>query len=254
MAQTYAWVVEQEFARLEKKTKKSEQWILGQQVSLDGSMPQKVKTGAKEGERVQPGVDKTLRQRMVDELMKAYEMEAKMWMKQEAEARRIAAEQERQRRARAAEETRRHHVRQRKSHERQERVRAYELEKRERARLVTEAWQAYEIRWAALPTSTEPLAFTSIPWPISSPPVNVASITPAGIVQFLFSPLHSQNQSRKERIRSAQLRWHPDRFRRLLGRVEEGEKQTVEEGVGIVARCLNDLMARETSLAQHVRT
>jgi len=78
-----------------------------------------------------------------------------------------------------------------------------------------------------------------------SPPAKAGDVTPEAIVLFLFSPFHSEGQSRKERIRSAQLRWHPDRFRRLMDKVTEKDKSEVEEGVGIVARCLNDLMARE---------
>jgi len=49
----------------------------------------------------------------------------------------------------------------------------------------------------------------------------------------------------KERIKSALRRWHPDRFGRVLGRVDEKDKEAVERGVGIVARCLNDLLAQE---------
>jgi hypothetical protein len=89
------------------------------------------------------------------------------------------------------------------------------------------------------------LRFKSIPWPTTVPPRSVADITPAAIAKFIFSPAHSGGMGRKERIKCALRRWHPDRFGRVLGRVDEKDKEAVERGVGIVARCLNDLLAQE---------
>ena len=122
-----------------------------------------------------------------------------------------------------------------------------------------EAWERYEEKWAALnpsaESSTSPLTFKSIPWPLLSPPGKVEDITPARIAMFLLSPNHSGEVSRKDRIKNALRRWHPDRFGRILTRVVEIDKKDVEEGVGIIARCLNSLMERETKLiAQTART
>jgi hypothetical protein len=119
-----------------------------------------------------------------------------------------------------------------------------EQEARDRAKLeklILKAWTNYESRWSSLASSKEELEFKGIPWPVIVPPRNTADITRDAVVAFLFSSFHSQTQTRKERIRAAQLRWHPDRFRRFLGRVPESDKAAVEEGVGIVARCLNEL-------------
>ncbi|TDL26300.1 hypothetical protein BD410DRAFT_704853, partial [Rickenella mellea] len=107
------------------------------------------------------------------------------------------------------------------------------------------AWRNYETRWQSIPSSKEKLTFRSIPWPLLSPPSKPQSITLAGVTYFLLSPLHSGNQSNKERIKEALRRWHPDRFRRLMSRVPEEEKAAVEEGVGAVARFLNELLSRQ---------
>lgn len=115
-----------------------------------------------------------------------------------------------------------------------------------------EAWRQYEESWTALSpsveASTEPLTFKTIPWPTFSPPSTVEDITPARVATFFLSPNHSEGQARKERIKNALRRWHPDRFGRLLARVAEEDKPAVEEGVGTVARCLNSLMERESKL------
>ena len=111
-----------------------------------------------------------------------------------------------------------------------------------------EGWKSYERRWTTIAGDHgggSPLRFKSIPWPTTVPPRNVADITPAAIAKFIFSPAHSEGMGRKERIKCALRRWHPDRFGRVLGRVDERDKEAVERGVGIVARCLNDLLAQE---------
>lgn len=161
--------------------------------------------------------------------------------RREAERCRLAFEKRRaQEEARAA-------CLQREQQQQQQRMRALRDE-RYRA-----AWSAYEERWAELTandsSSSSPLSFDltfdSIPWPLFSSPGSVADITPEDITAFILSPLHSIAQSRKDRIKMALRRWHPDRFGRLLARVLEVDKEKVEEAVGIIARCLNHLLERE---------
>ena len=124
-----------------------------------------------------------------------------------------------------------------------------EEQKQVERRSQEEAWKVYERRWTTIAGdhggSPSPLRFKSIPWPTTVPPRSVVDITPAAIAKFLFSTAHSEGMGRKERIRCALRRWHPDRFGRVLGRVDERDKEAVERGVGIVARCLNDLLAQE---------
>jgi len=217
------------------------------------------------GQRVRPMGKEELRQRMWDELVYEYEAEVQKWMNHETEMRRRAQERER-------EEARRRivqediiriqaRVRERRDSEKQaiaeERRRGVERA-REKARMdqvraervMLEAWNAYESRWAAISASSEPLGFCDIPWPVVVAPARVTDLRPENVANFLLHPVHSFNHSRRERIRAALLRWHPDRFRRILVRVCASETRQVEEGVGIVVRCLNELLAKEGKALQ----
>jgi hypothetical protein len=145
--------------------------------------------------------------------------------------------------------------REREERERLERVRLWEEENErqiQRARrahiAVLHAWNAYENGWATImaPSSSPPLTFRTIPWPLITAPSSPSLIAPAAIVFFLLSPLHSVGQSRKERIRRALLRWHPDKLGRVRARVKQGpDREWVEEGLSAVVRCLNELMNNE---------
>ena len=210
--------------------------------------------------RAQPMGKEELRQRMWDELVYEYEAEAHKWMSHEAEMRRRAQERGREeaRRRIVQEDVMRiqARVRERSDSERQaiaeERRRSAESAKekarRDQARAeraMMEAWNAYESRWSAISASSEPLGFRDIPWPLLVAPARASDLTPENISGFLLHPAHSSNHSRRERIRNALLRWHPDRFHRTLNRVVDSEKSVVEEGVGVIARCLNELFAKE---------
>lgn len=192
---------------------------------------------------------------------KAFDVDAqaRVWMLQE-EARRIAAQREAERTRVVQEEVRRiqFRIQLKREAERQrimeERRRAQEEAARERearkrettSRAIAAAWQNYENVWANISSSTEQLTFRSIPWPMANPPISPAAITMEAISAFLFSSSHSVTQSRKDRIKEALRRWHPDRFGRLLKRVIDEERGIVEEGVGIVARCLNELLSQQS--------
>jgi len=132
----------------------------------------------------------------------------------------------------------------------QEELRARERAEREKARVKAEceSWRLYEDGWGEINAAagdSEQLSFRDIPWPQAVQPHRPEDISPARVTMFLFSPHHSEEHSRKERIKGALRRWHPDRFGRTLSKVKEEDKQAVEEGVGIIVRCLNNLMERE---------
>ncbi|KAF8829163.1 hypothetical protein F5879DRAFT_934333 [Lentinula edodes] len=265
MANTYAWVVEQEFVQVDRKNRTTEQWIFEQKIRSPDV-----------GTQERRNIEERVRRRMWEEAMNEYEIEAERWMRHEEEMRRrrVAAERERERqrakaktgsnlqdelrrfefearmrdkqeRDREAEKHREDRYRARQAarereREHRERVRA------EREKSIVNVWEKYEKQWVSLiSTSSEPIKFSDIPWPVQHTVTSPEDLTPTGISAFLLSALHSQNQSRKERIRNAQLRWHPDRFQRVMRRVREEDKGSVAEGVGIVARCLNDMMTRE---------
>lgn len=210
-----------------------------------------------------------LRQRVWDEFQYEYEAEAHRWIEYEEEMRRRRREREEEKNRVIQSEVRRiqARVRQRRDSERhviaEERKRDAEKAKervmREQAkaeRVMVEAWNVYELRWVALSAAYDGivLKFRDIPWPLLVPPLAPEEITPEGIEAFILSPLHSQEQTTKERIRAGLLRWHPDRFCRVLGRVRESERSAVEEGVGIVVRCLNDLLSKDNKSSQMVST
>ena len=130
------------------------------------------------------------------------------------------------------------------------------------ATMARSGWEAYQSRWAALNVSAAAsasasttdskaapplrgLRFGDIPWPIfSNGPFTPADITSKTVGTFLLSPFHSVDKSTDERLRAALIEWHPDKFEsRWLHLVAENEKTLVSQGVGAVARAINDLLA-----------
>ncbi|KAF8633303.1 hypothetical protein AX17_004478 [Amanita inopinata Kibby_2008] len=247
MAHAFSWVDEHGYMYQEKRNNKTEQWVLEQRVYFNHP-------------HSQPTRARSQRQKTWEEVVNAYEIEADEWARREAEIRRKVVQRETERARIVQEELRRteERIRRKREAERQriaeERARVYlerrERERRERVKMekaMADAWTKYETKWAAMLASSDAVTFSDLPWPLLNGPDVPESIAPADIASFLLSSLHSQSQTRRERIRGAQLRWHPDRFRRFMNRVTEADKAAVEEGVGIVARCLNDLMSREGS-------
>ena len=239
MAHTYIWAAEQNFVRSgPKRSTTTEDWVREQRhfvrsraesatPSPSSSPPSRSRSNSKSYGRL-------------------WEQENhQTMMEEEKRARRLAAEREKARN-RIQEELRRIDamLEQRRQEEARMRRRGLSLDhQRARERAVMDAWTRYEERWAALVASPdEQLDFGSIPWPMVHAPRSVEDITPEAIEAFLFSPLHSESMSHKDRLKSALLRWHPDRFRRVIQRVVSAEeRRVVEDGVGIVARTLNDL-------------
>ena len=116
-----------------------------------------------------------------------------------------------------------------------------------RAEVEKKKWKEYEDRWTHITSAegaAETLTFATMPWPMISPPRGIDDIRPARIAMFILSANHSDGASMKDRVKSALRRWHPDRFSRLLARVSDEDKEKVEEGAGIVARCLSNLLER----------
>lgn len=251
MSHTYIWMEKQ--GNLSRGRRglpiKTEEWVREQQTMRGASATETCYHTPRV--RTKSG----LRRQEWEELIYIYEVEADQWMRHEERTRRVAHEREKTR-LRIQEELRRIEARYQQKRDaerveesrRREQSETREKDRRERTRqMISEAWAKYEACWASLPTTTttEKLDFKSVPWPMVYPPRSTDEITQEAVVGFLYSHHHSQDQTRKERIRNAQLRWHPDRFRRFLGRVMETDRAMVEEGVGIVARILNELTEKE---------
>jgi len=165
-----------------------------------------------------------------------------------AEARRAAEEAARLQRL--AEQQQQQRQRQRALREERRR-----LERTRRAREIARAWRSYEARWGLL-SQRQPelgqlgaLTFERIPWPVAADvPLDRTLdvlLRAEAIREFLLSPAHSPDVSSKDRIRAALRRWHPDKFSRVLGQVLESDRDAVAEGMGIVVRCLNEMLEKE---------
>lgn len=103
------------------------------------------------------------------------------------------------------------------------------------------------------------LSFADIPWPVSSARGAGFSIvlTPADLTEdnvraFLYSLADAEaepgkkTEARRKVLRDAIRLFHSDRFdSRILPRVREEERETVREGVGVVARILTDLLSKQ---------
>ncbi|KAH9034833.1 hypothetical protein EDB85DRAFT_961351 [Lactarius pseudohatsudake] len=246
----YTWIVEQELAALSREISETRQWVFEQQVHF-GLLPKGTGASTQPPPRMRTGEK---RRRDPDPAFAGRELDEEMaWLRE-----RLRAAQRDAERSQLQEEFDRMEARWRREEGRQRRRechRAGEQRGREERqnqaaverRRQAEAWKAYERQWAAIAIGKDdsPLTFRSVPWPMSLPPRSAREVTSEAVAKFILSHAHSEGVSRKDRIKSALRRWHPDRFGRILNRVDVKDRAAVERAVGTVARCLNDLLARE---------
>ncbi|OSD08133.1 hypothetical protein PYCCODRAFT_1441872 [Trametes coccinea BRFM310] len=111
-----------------------------------------------------------------------------------------------------------------------------ELRQRERLATLVGQWEAYETRWRALLASDRPVAFADVPWPVPTPPSSVDDIRPEAVAQFFVDSLKvpGNTATEPERLRSAILRWHPDKMSAIFSRTVEADVDSVREGVNVV--------------------
>ena len=249
----YTWIVEQELAALSREISETRRWAFEQQLHF-GLLP-KTKVGA--GTSAQPPRTRTAekRRRNPDPATGDRELDEEMaWLRErlraaQRHAERIQLQEEFDKmEARWRKEERNGREEERRQRRRQEYHRAGEQrEKEAERRRQAEAWKAYESQWAviAIGNDDSPLKFRSVPWPMTLPPKSAREVTSEAVAKFILSHAHSEGLSRKDRVKNALRRWHPDRFGRILNRVDVKDKAAVERGVGTVVRCLNDLLARE---------
>ncbi|EIW80386.1 hypothetical protein CONPUDRAFT_137619 [Coniophora puteana RWD-64-598 SS2] len=126
--------------------------------------------------------------------------------------------------------------------------------------------EEYERCWARLlhKDQAEPaklLSFSDVPWPIfpSFPsskskeepvPITMEHLTPSAIAAFILPQLDDEStspqerdRSRKDALRDAMLRFHPDKFEgRVLRQVVEADQDPVREAVGVIVRAVRGLM------------
>ena len=115
-----------------------------------------------------------------------------------------------------------------------------EIRLQEREKLLTDRWEIYEGKWHALLKADDPISFKDLPWPVPARPLAVEDLTFAAISDFLLEPLEVRTNTvtKRERIRTSLLRWHPDKMSSILCRVVEDDVDLVREGIGAVLTSL----------------
>jgi len=118
-----------------------------------------------------------------------------------------------------------------------------EIRLQEREKLLTDRWEMYERRWCSLLASDDPVSFKNVPWPLQTCPSSVADLTFVAISDFLLEPLEVRTNTvtKRERIRTSLLRWHPDKMSSVLRRVAAEDVDIVREGIGAVCMCLKSM-------------
>ena len=215
--ETYAfsWVQEHQIEEMMRQNRETVEWVLRQQQRFVS-------------DQVSYALDDVYRSFEMD-----VDMDTESWLEQAREQSTRRARRRARREAEAAKLLQREAEKRKKEHE----------ERHRKAKAVVKAWKGYEERWARISGSTEErLSFVKVPWPTVTKPTDSTGITKDNIREFLLSHHHSKDVSNKDRIRAALKLWHPDKFKRTLDRVEDKDKALVEEGAGVVARCLNGLM------------
>ena len=245
MPHTYAWVLEQQFADMAKANDETVRWVYAQQAcdTLRTQLAHRIVATARRGGF--PSWEELLLHH--PEARARWAESERRWKRWERDAE-DTIEDELQRLQEYRRQTERHRAayeRRRRMEEEKERARREREREAARSRKHEDAGRRYESRWAALLSSSETLGFRDIPWPMFSQPRSLDDISPSKVALFVLSPMHP-GETRRDKIRNALKRWHPDRFGRLSSRVEEADKEAIEEGVGIVVRCLNDLLERES--------
>ncbi|KAL1945722.1 hypothetical protein VTO73DRAFT_1724 [Trametes versicolor] len=244
VAKTYAWVLEQQFARMAEENDETVQWIHQQQArdAIREQAAYRIVASGHRGRHAAEDVhygDPYAAMEEAARRKRRWQREAELMLEEEMQ--RLQAYRRESERHREAFEKRR--LEEEQARARWEREREALRSRRQEAE--REAQSEYESRWAELSSTSESLGFCDIPWPTFARPRSLDDITTAKVTRFVLSPLQP-GETRREKVRNALRRWHPDRFGRVLARVDEEDREMVEEGVGIVVRCLNSLLERES--------
>ncbi|KAJ7509446.1 hypothetical protein B0H11DRAFT_1249939 [Mycena galericulata] len=124
---------------------------------------------------------------------------------------------------------------------------------------LVERWNTYESRWAELAgkagrdrEKARDVRFADVPWPVcpaKGQAVTLADLTVDCVEDFLLAGLKVRGctVTKKERVRSSLLRWHPDKMTGVLARIVETDVEAVREGIHAVVLCLHQLNSRVES-------
>lgn len=115
---------------------------------------------------------------------------------------------------------------------------------------ILQHWNSYDQAWVNMPSRVKKdiilLKFGDIPWPlegVGEREFKIQDLTVEHVEKFLMESLtvRSVSCTKKERIRSSFLRWHPDKLGWLLQRVDPKHIEMVRMGIGIVMESLQRL-------------
>ncbi|KAF9445359.1 hypothetical protein P691DRAFT_805744 [Macrolepiota fuliginosa MF-IS2] len=139
-----------------------------------------------------------------------------------------------------------------------------ELRLREIEKEILQRWERYERRWGDIWSmlkkgdgfDTAPkLQFEDIPWPVKEAeivgkgrqrrPIRIEELTVDRVKEFLLEGLTVRDVriTKRDRVRSSLLRWHPDKLGNLLARIHPGDIENIMKGIGVVMECLQKLNA-----------
>ncbi|SJK97430.1 uncharacterized protein ARMOST_00682 [Armillaria ostoyae] len=109
-------------------------------------------------------------------------------------------------------------------------------------------YRLYELKWAVLKsgnlTPTDQPIFSNFPWPCFETISAEEDLTSEKVRRFLLDPArpNAKDKSKKEIIKEELLRWHPDKFVKVLPLVYESEREKVSAAAKTVGRVITDLL------------
>jgi hypothetical protein len=121
-----------------------------------------------------------------------------------------------------------------------------ELKLREIEERLVRRWEEYERQWKELWNDKGAVIFQNIPWPVnvdSREALDLDDLNVEKVEDFLLSGLKVRGNrvTKKDRVRSSLLRWHPDKMTAVLARVIDEDMEAVKQGISVVMLCLQEL-------------
>lgn len=129
-----------------------------------------------------------------------------------------------------------------------------ELKLREIEAGLVRRWEEYERRWKELSTTgtsktKATVTFQDIPWPVdvgTRETLELGDLNVEKVQDFLLAGLKVRGNrvTKKDRVRSSLLRWHPDKMTAVLARVVHDDREVIKQGISVVMACLQELNAK----------
>ena len=115
---------------------------------------------------------------------------------------------------------------------------------------IAELFAEHDRQWTRV-KMLDNLGWDCLPWPVFRKPTELEGLTSVAICAYVLSPHHPTGKSKaaRDRVKDHLKRWHPDRFEaKLLRKIRAEEREKVQEGAGLVARNLSEMLTRSSIL------